>query len=64
MFRKNLVVLALLVFSVLIVSCAVAEDTNEMDARIMSIFRVDGDWVSLARATGESPGAVEGTLEE
>ena len=57
MFRKILAVLALLVFSVLIASCGGAGD---MDARVMSIFRVDGDGVSLARATGESIGAAEG----
>ena len=57
MFRKNFAVLALLGFSVLIASCGGAD---EMDARIMSIFRVDGDGVSLARATGESIGAAEG----
>ena len=40
MFRKNFAVLALLGFSVLIASCGGAD---EMDARIMSVFRVDGD---------------------
>ena len=64
MFRKILAVLVLLIFTVLIASCGGADGTDEMDARIMSIFRVDGDRVSLARATGESTGAVEGTLEE
>ena len=57
MFRKIFAVLALLVFSVLIASCGGAD---EMDARIMSIFRVDGDGVSLARATGETTDAAEG----
>ena len=57
MFRKIYAVLALLVFSVLFTSCGGA---NDIDARVMSIFRVDGDGVSLARATGESIGAAEG----
>ena len=45
MFRKFLVVLAFLILPALLASCGGADGNDEMDARIMSIFRVDGDGV-------------------
>ena len=56
--RKLLVFLACLIFPMFFVSCGA--DSGELDARIMSIFRVDGGGVSLARAAGTTIGAAEG----
>ena len=55
--RKMTVFLAGLVFAVLFASCG---DSGEMDARIVSVFRVDGDTVSLSNRAGVMTDARDG----
>ena len=45
--RRLLMLLACFVFSALFASCG--GDSGELDARIMSVFRVDGEAVRLTR---------------
>ena len=47
--RKMVVLLAGLVFAVLFASCG---GSGDLDARTMSVFRVDGEAVSLSNRTG------------
>ena len=55
--HKMVVLLASLVFAVLFASCG---GSGELDARTMSVFRVDGDTVSLSDRAGIASDAREG----
>ena len=56
--RKSAIFLAVLVFAVLFASCG---DSGDLDARIMSVFRVDGDTVRMQNPDGARTEAREGT---